>query len=484
MFNNSSLAFRAFAGALALTTVFGLPAQAAGMSATQSRAQIDAAYTSLVQSESPVTTNLVASETRSCWMWYFGPSGSKCMGYNDTTPGVGRVGAQGNQAPNCPTVPVGVATRSVTPPAGGSSCFQWVDTGAVSMPVEVALPPNVTGIVELFVILPNGAGFKLTEARTGTPLAMNYSLTGQRVGLVFRPFTGPGGQNFSIGVNVPALVAPTSLNDTANTATEVPMNRGVSSTITTPGSSNGYYFYPLDAGETKANYNIVRTSNQTVGIRSAQLLAPNVYALGTETIVPVSASGQTTQVTSANSNTAGTTTPYGFMVRVSGANAAAPADEAYSVRLSGGRNYLYSTTTDNTENISRYYPISGAIQVATYLTVTTKVKDATGNFVPNEPVTVEFRPNLNAPITVQTMIGVTDEYGFITMTGNFPACSGTTLSQSNYGPFGSPTDHWNGTAQRGNVTIKVVAINAPVGYGNQAVIPFTRICSETYLGRY
>jgi hypothetical protein len=417
-------------------------------------------------------------------IWYFGTLGSKCMQFNNTTPGVGYTGAQGNQAPNCPTIPVGQVTTAVTAPTGGSSCFQFAVAGSVTMPVQVSLPSNVTGIAELFVIYPNGAGFKLSEARTGTPLALNFSMTNQRIGLVVRLFAGPGGQNMNIGVNVAAPAAPTSLNDTASTATGVPMNRGVTSTITTPGSSNGYYFYPLDTGETQANYNIARTSNQTVGVRPAQLLAPNVYALGTESIVPVSASGQTNQVTSANSNTAGTTTPYGFMVRVSGTNAAAPADEAYSVRLSGARNYIFQTTTVNTENISRYYPISGAIQVATYLTVTAKIKDATGNFVPNEPVTFDFIPNLNVPSVIQTMTGVTDEYGFITMSASFPACSGTTLSANNYGPFGSPTDHWNGTAQRGNVVVKVIGVNPPPGNSTQTTIPFTRMCSETYLGRY
>jgi hypothetical protein len=189
-------------------------------------------------------------------------------------------------------------------------------------------------------------------------------------------------------------------------------------------------------------------------------------------------------MTSSNSNTAGTTTPFGFMVRVSGTNASAPADEAYSVRVSGGRNYIFQTTTANTENISRYFPISGVIQVATYLTVTAKIKDGSGNFVPNEPVTFDFKPYNNSSV-VQTMTGVTDEYGVVTVTSNtFPACTGSVQTANNYGPFGSPTDHWNGTAQSGTVTVKVIGTNVPAGYSNQTAIPFTRICSETYLGHY
>ncbi len=467
-------------------TTMALPTQAfAALSASSSKAQVDAAYNApQQQAASTMTTSALTADTRSCETWYFGTLGSKCLRYSNLTPGVGYAGAMGNQAPNCPTIPVGQVTTAITAPTGGSSCFQFVTSGAVTMPVEVALPSNVTGIAELFVIYPNGGGFKLSEARTGTPLALNFTMSAaQRIGLVIRPFSGPGGQNMNIGVNVGAPAAPTSLNDTAANATGVPMNRGINSTITTPGSSNGYYFYPLDTGETQANYNMVRTTNQTVGIRPAQLLAPNVYALGTEAIVPASASGQTNTAVSANSNTAGTTTPYGFMVRVSGTNAAAPADEAYSVRLSGARNYIYQTTTVNTENISRWYPISGAIQVATYLTVTAKIKDATGNFVPNEPVTFDFKPyNLGA--AVQTMSGVTDEYGFITVTANFPACTGPVESSNGYGGPGSPTDHWNGTAQRGSVTITVAGVNPPPGNSSTTVLPFTRICSETYQGRY
>ena len=430
------------------------------------------------------TTSSLTADTRSCEIWYFGTLGSKCMRYSTATPGTTYTGAMGNQAPNCPTIAVGQAAAAVTAPTGGSSCFQFVTTGSVAMPVEVALPPNVTGIAELFVIYPNGAGFKLSEARTGTPLALNFTMSAaQRIGLVIRPFSGPGGQSTNIGVNVAAPAAPTALNNTAANATGVSMNRGVSSTITTPGSSGGYYFYPLDTGETQANYNIGRTTNQTVGIRAAQRVAPNVYTMGSETILPVSASGQTGTATSGSSNAAGTTTPHGFMLRVSGTNASAPADEAYSVRVSGARNYIFQTTSVNTENISRYFPISGIIQVATYLTVTAKIKDATGNFVPKEPVTFDFKPYNNSSV-VQTLTGVTDEYGFITMTANFPACAGPVQTANNYGPFGVPSDHWNGTAQSGSVTIKVVGTNPPAGYSSQTSIPFTRMCSETYLGRY
>lgn len=447
----------------------------------QSRAQIDAAHSA---PQSMTTTTALTADTRSCELWYFGNlPNSKCMRFSTATPGAAYAGAMGNQTPHCPTIPVGQVTSAVTAPTGGFSCFQFVTAGAATMPVEVSLPSNVTGMVELFVVYPNGGGFKVSEARTGTPLALNFSMSAaQRIGVIIRPFSGPGGQNMNIGVNIPAPAAPTSLNDTANTSTNVPMNRGLNSTITTPGSSNGYYFYPLDTGEAVANYNIVRTANQTVGVRPAQRIAPNVYALSAETIVPASNSGKTISVTSANTNTAGTTTPHGFMVRVSGTNAAAPVDEPYSVRLSGGRNYIFQTVTANTENISRWYPISGAIQVATYLTVTAKIKDAVGNFVPNEPVTFDFVPNLNAPGTVQTLSGVTDEYGVLTVSATFPACSGTTISATNYGPPSTPGDKWNGTAQRGNVLVKVNGVNPPAGYQNQTNIPFTRICSETYLG--
>jgi hypothetical protein len=55
----------------------------------------------------------------------------------------------------------------------------------------------------------------------------------------------------NIGVNVSAPAAPTALNDTAANAANVAMAKAVSSTITIPITSAGYYFYPLDTGETR-----------------------------------------------------------------------------------------------------------------------------------------------------------------------------------------------------------------------------------------
>jgi hypothetical protein len=78
----------------------------------------------------------------------------------------------------------------------------------------------------------------------------------------------------------------------------------------------------------------------------------------------------------------------------------------------------------------------------------------------------------------------TDISGRLSVQTALPACSGALISKLNYGPSGSPIDHWNGTAQ--NASVKVVLLGAvPVSPACATFsIPFTRICSETYLGYY
>ena len=259
------------------------------------------------------------------------------------------------------------------------------------------------------------------------------------------------------------------------------MNQTFSGTIATPGVDQGYVFYPLRTSQSTAEITATLTSNQTAAYRSVQQTSPNTYVLGAEMAIPYSSSGTAIPYTSPNpANVAGTTTPYGVMVRVSGANTAAPTNEPYSIRVATRTNSINTASLTNTENISRWYPASGLLQVANYVTTNITVKDANGDLLPGETVAIKVQANTLDSNSIQTIQGVTDANGSLVVTVPLAACTGTVQTNSNYGPPGSPTDHYKGTAQDGKVIQSLInSTSTPT-----TTMSFKRICSETYLGRY
>lgn len=97
MLKNPSPSTRTLIGILAITTI-ALPTQAfAALSASSTKAQVDAAYSApQQQAASAMTTSALTADTRSCETWYFGTLGSKCLRYSNLTTGVGYTGAMGN----------------------------------------------------------------------------------------------------------------------------------------------------------------------------------------------------------------------------------------------------------------------------------------------------------------------------------------------------------------------------------------------------
>lgn len=398
----------------------------------------------------------------------------------------GSSSAQGPVVSQCQTVALGQSLTVLSPPPGNDlpggpyGCYQFLTTTPVTTTLQVNFPTGVTGIGELYFVSQNSGGLKQAGS-SGSSNSISIPFTNQSSRMVLTVHTDNGAQGrpmtIGFGVPAPALVP----NNSPSTATVAAMNQVFGGVVATPGIDQGYVFYPLRTGQTTAEISASFSANQTAGYRSAQLTGPNSYALGAESAIPSNQSGTVIAYSSPNpANAAGTTTPYGIMVRVSGANAAAPANEGYSVRVATRANAIYTASLTNTENISRWYPASGLLEVATSVTTNITVKDPNGSFLPGETVLIKVQANTGDPATIQTVQGVTDGNGSLSMTVPLAACSGAVQTSNNYGPPGSPTDHYNGTAQDG-VVIQTLAntLNAP-----QTKMSFKRICSERYLGNY
>ena len=114
------------------------------------------------------------------------------------------------------------------------------------------------------------------------------------------------------------------------------------------------------------------------------------------------------------------------------------------------------------------------------ITSSALVTDSAGTPIKGHDVTLTVNRDTFVSYATQTVTYRTDDSGRINITTQMPACSGAVLSQPNYGPPGSPTDHWSGTAQRG-VVIFTLPDASPAVSRNQS---FLRICKETYLGYY
>ncbi|RRS02423.1 hypothetical protein EIP75_20330 [Aquabacterium soli] len=437
----------------------------------------------------------------SCSTMYFGTNGVRCFIYGSPAPnGIQGTGPSTIASVNqwCPEIPVGQLLQGVTPPPGSLACYQFVVNASTAINFQAQLPAGVVGIGELFNVNTNGSGFMIAKSTSPTaPLSGTATTQYLRLVLVIRTSNGTGGQVFGYGINLPS--APTlASNTTSSNAHVIDMNEEVSGTLVN-NTDSAYYFYPLKTGQTKALISVTfNGSNQVAAFSSAQKTGPNTYSVSPETPLSSTQSGTQLLFTSTYAaNTAGTTTPAGVMVRVTGTNSSAPANQAYGLRVGAQVVNIASMDIYNTESITRWFPVSGFLQAANYISTYLGAIDDQGAWVKNQPVqlTVQrFNNDINSRqvMTVKTNIWgrIADtptlpQTGGVTKTTNFAAaCSGSLLSSNNYGPPGNPTDHWKGTAQMGTVSATLLGA-APVApkYSTFA-IQFTRICSETYLGYY
>lgn len=437
----------------------------------------------------------------SCSTMYFGTNGVRCFIYGSPAPnGIQGTGASTIASVNqwCPEIPVGQLLQGVTPAPGSLACYQFVVNASTALNFQALLPAGIVGIGELFNMNTNGTGFMIAKSTSPTaPLSGTATTQYLRLALIIRTSNGTGGQVFSYGINLPS--SPTlASNTTSSNAHVIDMNEEVSGTLVN-NTDSAYYFYPLKTGQTKALISVTfNGSTQQAAFASAQKTGPNTYTVSPETTLSSSQSGTQLLFTSTYAaNTAGTTTPAGVLVRVTGTSSSAPANQAFGLRV--GAQVVNIATMDiyNTESITRWFPVSGFLQAANYISTYLGAVDDQGSWVKNQPVqlTVQrFNNDVNSRqvMTVKTNIWgrIADtpalpQTGGVTKTTNFAAaCSGSLLSSNNYGPPGNPTDHWKGTAQMGTVSATLLGA-APVApkYSTFA-IQFTRICSETYLGYY
>jgi hypothetical protein len=151
----------------------------------------------------------------------------------------------------------------------------------------------------------------------------------------------------------------------------------------------------------------------------------------------------------------------------------------------------------NTENISRWYPITPAqLQTANNIVASVRVADEFGAIVKNHPIRLRIERRIGDPAATQEPIYFSNVEGWMSPTRALNPAGGTLLLQTNYsaacsgtvesaGPYGPPSvpgDKWNGTAQRGRITATVLGSGAVAPATTIVQLPFLRICSETYLG--
>jgi len=147
---------------------------------------------------------------------------------------------------------------------------------------------------------------------------------------------------------------------------------------------------------------------------------------------------------------------------------------------------LGSWNLQNVETISRYYPgSSGWLQIANHYDLDLQAKDLYGRAVKGERLDVTTIRNTAASTIKDVQKFTTDASGRVIKRIPVAACTGSVLSATNYGPYGSPVDHWSGTAQAASVTVDLAHAPAPtapnVKTSTQSIL---RICSESYLGYY
>lgn len=403
--------------------------------------------------------------------------------------------ATASPAPRCLQLPLGSSTVSLTPVAGpGSadrrahklSCFQFLVTASAPVPLNVNLPAGVVGVAEVAYIASGGTFSKTAGVEGAGTLSMSPALTPARYVLIVRTENTAGGQPMGIGIGAPARAA--NQGSQAQTAVSSRLGEFVNGVTATPGVSAAYSFFPQRDGLTKQNLTATFTANQSVTYQVMQQTGPNTFVpYGNVATLTPAQSGQKVLVSPSNlANATSTTTPYGLMVKVTSTNAAAPANEAFKIRAATADNSLTGIGISNTETTSGYYPlqVGAGTQVVNYVDLSTFVRDVVGFGVPNEKVLVTVTQNVNVPTQTLTYTYETDMTGSLSKRFSFTPCSGSVTSYANYGPIGSPVDHWSGSHQIGEINISLPDAIADVSRLTQKKFQFTRICKETYLGRY
>jgi hypothetical protein len=440
---------------------------------------------------------------QNCQTMYLGNLGIRCLQYGEAAP----VSSPGVDASSlapvnqyCPEIAIGQLIYGVTPRQGSLACYQFVVQASSTINFELVLPDGLVGVAELFTNIPNGVGFMSARASTSSAVMTGSAVTQyRRMVLVLRLANGVGGKVFGLAINgsVPnPLPATASVSD----ARTIELNEDVNDVLPA-GQSTAYYFVPLRNSQTTALVTAKFThANLQVAYRSAQRTSPGVYSLGAETIVSAAnSSGQQITFSSAYpANSAGSPNIAGTMVRVTSLTGAA-TNEPFEFRVGARAVGFVGFDILNTENISRWYPVNPAqLQAANYIITKVGAKDQNGAWVKNHPVELTVDRNVAVSTARQITRYLTNVDGQMSLNGDqatsgsgyslmttFPgACTGTVIAKNNYGPPGTPRDHWNGTAQNGRVTIKLLGAVPISPASATGSLIFTRICSETYLGYY
>lgn len=450
------------------------------------------AYAAVVGGISLAPTSQAFAQTtpapESCSQRYHGEWGIRCYvggtGEGTYAPELVQGNSEADLAPLnrfCREIVPGRQFTTVTPPPGSAVCYQFVVNETAPASFQLQLPEGVSATAELSMSRKNGLGFTLARAKTtnggllsGSVAPIRYS----RLFLTLRVSTGTGGLPAPVVINS-TLPAQVPVNNTVATATRVDLNEELKTTLAAP-LDEAYHFFPLGTGETTALLTSTFTPlNQNVSYYQAQETAPGVFNLGPELGVPAgySTGDPLSLISTYPANTAGGTATAGFLVKVKGINSGAPANQPYTLRVGSAKVVFADLGIENTENISRWFPEQPPLlEVANYVTTRIGAKDQNGFWVKNQPVAITVQRNVGDINTVQVLTGYrtnaegkasntpllpTTGLPGVPITTNFTACYGTVTTALDYGPPGSPRDHWDGTAQEGRVTIALPCWRRP-----------------------
>lgn len=409
----------------------------------------------------------------------------------DIAPQTGSSSTVAAPVAGCQEISVGYVYNDTTPASGSFKCYQFVIADKTKIDSQIALPADVTAVAGLYFVDPASGQLttELDSEQTPNPLLMQTVGQNMRIVLALQPTNGTGGQVFQFGTWSRQGFDAYEPNDKPSRAVTIPLSKNIKANIDAPSVDEDYYFYPFKPGQTSEGITIRFTSNQAVGVRVAQQTGPGAFSWGAETLIPADYSGKSFTFSGVPANTVGSTTPYGVMIRVRGNNASAPSAEPYSLRVGPSTGYIANINQWNNENISRWYPTSiTGIQVANYLGMSINVMDSFGDPVEGEVVRFVYNSNTQDPSIQKDVLVTTDLFGNASYVANFPACTGTVFSETGYGAFAHPTQHWNGTMQPGAWVAQLLYAKpvAPNEGGTTFKPPlnFFHICSETTAGYY